>query len=202
MHWACVIDWPAVFNGTTALCTLALVVITGRYVRLTGKIMESSVVQAQSANATARLALEAHRDDRRRNAENILSTFSLIDMQIAWLMAQIKVTESTPKRHAARRAEHMVEPLKRSQQMLAELDELRMPRAVRNQLRKTNEALCMLIDAIPRALGVTPGYEMPEWELDIGLQRVNPLGAEILESAEIAMRLLHTELQSLVDENP
>lgn len=196
---AVAIDWQAVTGVGQLLVGIVLAVITGIYVKLTHRIMKASLVQASVAEALAKLTLDAHRDDRRRNAEKILSTFSLIDLQMAWLMMQIEVEESTPLRYAARRAEQMFEPLKRSWQMLGELDDLPMQAEVRSLLRDTNEALMMLVDAIPRPL--TPGYETPDWEAEIAVERMTKLGAEIRENARIAMPRLRAELDSLAREN-
>jgi c-di-GMP-related signal transduction protein len=190
-----VIDWQLVSGLGQLAVGVVLAVITGIYVKLTHRMMKASLVQANVAETLAKLTLDAHRDDRRRNAEKILSTFSLIDLQIAWLMMEIETKESMPLRFAARHAERMEEPLKMSRRTLCELDDLPMQAEVRSHLRDTNGALMMLIDAIP--LPLTPGYEMPDWEARIALDRMNKLGPEIRENARVAMNLLNAELRSL-----
>lgn len=195
-----VIDWQQVSGLGQLAVGVVLAVITGIYVKLTHRIMKASLVQAGVAEALAKLTLEAHRDDKRRNAEKVLSTFSLIDMQVAWLLIEIDPKDGRPRRFAAKHAERMFEPLSMSRRMLSELDELPMQAEVRAQLRDTNGALLVLIDSIPRPLGFVPGYEIIEVEAEMSLNKVTELANDILANAKVAMGILKDELRSLADE--
>lgn len=195
-----VIDWQLVSALGQLAVGLVLAIITGIYVSLTHRIMKASLVQAGAAEALAKLTLETHRDDKRRNAEKVLSTFSLIDMQVAWLLMEIDPKDGRPRRFAAKHAERMFEPLSMSRKMLRELDELPMQAEVRAQLRDTNGALLVLIDSIPRPLGFVPGYEISDVEAEMSLNRVTALANDILANAKVAMGILKDELRTLADE--